>query len=167
VQRGTLAWLIERYRESTAWTRLSPATRRNRNNHFKQVIKTAGTAPAIEITKAAITASRERRAATPAQAHNFLDGMGGLFRWACDAQMVPSDPTDGVKNPQRKPGAGFPPWTEDDCRRLREAMADRHPATGMARRAALHRPAPAATRVQLGRQHVRDGVATICSTGRL
>src|SRR5262249_41844812 len=39
---GTLAWLIERYRETTAWTDLSLATRRNRENHFKKVIETAG-----------------------------------------------------------------------------------------------------------------------------
>jgi hypothetical protein len=39
---GTLAWLIERYRETTAWTYLSPATRRQRENIFKNVLETAG-----------------------------------------------------------------------------------------------------------------------------
>src|SRR6516225_7787297 len=39
---GTLAWLIERYRETTAWTDLSLATRRNRENHFRRVIEKAG-----------------------------------------------------------------------------------------------------------------------------
>ena len=31
---GSLAWLIEQYRATTDWTDLSPATRRNRENHF-------------------------------------------------------------------------------------------------------------------------------------
>ena len=31
---GSLAWLIARYRETTAWTDLSAATRRNRENHI-------------------------------------------------------------------------------------------------------------------------------------
>src|SRR5262249_56992851 len=31
---GSLAWLIERYRETSAWMDLSSATRRNRENHF-------------------------------------------------------------------------------------------------------------------------------------
>jgi hypothetical protein len=42
---GSLAWLIERYRETTAWTDLSLATRRNRENHFKRVIEKAGHQP--------------------------------------------------------------------------------------------------------------------------
>ena len=42
---GTLAWLIERYRETTAWTDLSLATRRNRENHFRRVIENAGHQP--------------------------------------------------------------------------------------------------------------------------
>lgn len=47
---GTLAWLIERYRETSAWLELSPATRRNRENHFKQVIASAGNQPFREVT---------------------------------------------------------------------------------------------------------------------
>ena len=49
---GSLAWLIERYRETGDWTDLSLATRRNRENHFKQVIKTAGDKPYRAITQA-------------------------------------------------------------------------------------------------------------------
>ena len=101
---GTLAWLIERYRETTAWTDLSLATRRNRENHFKQAIETAGHQPIRAITQAVIIAARDRRAATPAQARNFLDAMRGLFRWAKEAKHVTVDPTDGVKNPKRKKG---------------------------------------------------------------
>src|SRR5262249_23685441 len=72
---GTLAWLIERYRETTAWTDLSPATRRNRENHFKKVIESAGHQAICNITPQHITAGRDRRAETPAQARNFLDAM--------------------------------------------------------------------------------------------
>jgi hypothetical protein len=85
---GTLAWLIERYRETTAWTDLSLATRRNRENHFRQVIETAGDKPIRAIAQAVIIAGRDRRAATPAQARNFLDAMRGLFRWAKEAKHV-------------------------------------------------------------------------------
>jgi integrase len=112
---GTLAWLIERYRETTAWTDLSIATRRNREYHFKKVIETAGRESIRVITQKAIIAGRDRRAATPAQARNFLDAMRGLFKWAHGAGYVASDPTLGVKNPKRKKGPGFPVWTEDDA----------------------------------------------------
>jgi integrase len=102
-------------RETTAWSDLSLATHRNRENHFKQVIKTAGGQPLRTITQGVIIAGRDRRAATPAQARNFLDAMRGLFRWAKEAKHVTVDPTLGVKNPKRKKGPGFPVWTEADA----------------------------------------------------
>jgi integrase len=157
---GTLAWLIERYRETTAWTDLSSATRRNRENHFKQVIKTAGHQPIPAVAQAVITAGRDRRAATPAQARNFLDAMRGLFKWAKEAKHVAVDPTAGVANPKRKKGDGFPVWTEADV----EAYYKRWPIgtkervwldvllfTGLRRGDA----------VVIGCQHVRHGVATL------
>ena len=112
---GTLAWLIERYRETTAWADLSLATRRNRENHFKKVIETAGHQPIGAITQAVVIAGRDRRAGTPAQARNFLDTMRGLFRWAKEAKHITGDPTEAVKYPKRKKGPGFPVWTEADA----------------------------------------------------
>src|SRR5262245_32150609 len=110
----SLAWLIERYRETTDWTDLSPATRRNRENHFKQIIKSAGHQPYRTITQAVVVAGKDRRAHTPAQARNYLDAMRGLFKWAKSAQHVSVDPVVGVANPKRKRGPGFPVWTEAD-----------------------------------------------------
>ena len=99
---GTLAWLLARYRETAAWAALSPATRRQRENIFVHVLDTAGTQPFAKVTTATITAGRERRAATPAQARNFLDAMRGLFKWATSASLVKADPTLAVHNPPRK-----------------------------------------------------------------
>jgi integrase len=112
---GTLGWLIERYRDTTAWTDLSLATQRNRENHFRRVIESAGHQPIRAITEKVIIAGRERRAGTPAQARNFLDAMRGLFKWAKKAGHVSSNPTLGVENPKRKKGSGFPAWTEEDA----------------------------------------------------
>lgn len=111
---GTLAWLLERYRETTAWTYLSPATRRQRENIFLHVLEMAGKEPFAKITTAAVMAGRDRRANTPAQARNFLDAMRGLFRWAVKARLVKLDPTIGVDNPPRPKTEGFAPWTEED-----------------------------------------------------
>src|SRR6266542_2789794 len=62
---GTLAWLIARYRETTAWSTLSAATRRQRENIFAHVLKAAGDAPFAKITSATIQAGREKRSKTP------------------------------------------------------------------------------------------------------
>jgi integrase len=157
---GTLAWLIERYRETAVWSQLSAATRRQRENIFLHVIETAGTQPITKITTASIVAGRERRAATPAQARNFLDAMRGLFRWATDTRMVKADPTISVKSPSRKKGPGFRPWTEDDV-----AAYERCWPIGTRQRVWLHVLLYTGLRrgdaVCLGRQHVRDGIATI------
>src|SRR3981081_1354392 len=64
---GTLAWLIARYREVEAWTSLASATRRQREQIFRQVIASAGEQPIAHITSATIEAGRHRRATTPFQ----------------------------------------------------------------------------------------------------
>src|SRR4029077_13754459 len=40
--KGTLGWLVAQYRETIAWGSLSTATRRQRENIFRNVLKTAG-----------------------------------------------------------------------------------------------------------------------------
>ena len=156
---GTLAWLLDRYRETSAWRDLSLATRRQRENIFKGVIAKAGFETYRAISRQTITAGRDRRSATPAQARNFLDAMRGLFRWALEADLVKIDPTAGVKNPKRRKGAGFPVWTEDEVDRYQarwrlgakeRVWIDVLLYTGLRRGDA----------VVMGRQHVRDGIAT-------
>jgi integrase len=157
---GSLAWLFERYRETVAWTDLSLATCRQRENIMRGVLAQAGHESAAAVRRSHIVAGRDRRARTPAQARNFLDAMRGLFRWALDAGHIKTDPTAGIKNPARQKGGGFPVWTEDDVARYEarwpvgtkeRVWLDVLLYTGLRRGDA----------VQLGRQHVRDGVATI------
>lgn len=158
---GSLAWLIARYRETGAWTVLSPATRRQRENIFQHVIKSAGTKPYGRIDRAVIVAGRDRRSIeTPAQARNFLDAMRGLFRWAAEAGHVRSDPTTGVKNPSRHKGDGFVAWTEAHV----EAYERRWPIGTKERvwlDVLLYTGLRRGDAVRFGRQHVRDGVGSI------
>src|SRR5262245_45990422 len=153
---GTLAWLIARYRETTAWAGLSVATRRQRENIFKRVIEAAGTASYAKITRKTILDGRERRAHTPAQARHFLDSMRGLFRWAVEAGHAPHNPTAGVGNPKGKKGPGFRPWTEDDV----AAYESRWPIGTRQRvwlSVLLYTGLRRGDAVRLGRQHVRNG----------
>jgi integrase len=86
--------------------------------------------------------------------------MRGLFKWAKEAQHVSVDPSAGAANPKRRKGPGFPVWTEDDV----EAYYKQWPLgtkervwidvllfTGLRRGDA----------VVIGRQHVRNGEATL------
>jgi integrase len=157
---GTLAWLIERYRETAAWAALSAATRRQRENIFKQVLESAGDKPFARISSDIIIAGRERREKTPHQARHFLDAMRGLFRWALHAKHVRTDPTAGVENPRRESGEGFLPWTEQHV----AAYQHRWPI-GTRQRVwldvLLYTGLRRGDAVRLGRPHVRAGIATI------
>ena len=63
-----------------AWTDLSMASRRQRENIFEHVLEAAGRQPFAKITTASIMAGRDRRAKTdPAQARKFLIPCGGFF----------------------------------------------------------------------------------------
>ena len=74
--------------------------------------------------------------------------------------MVKADPTTGVKNPPRKKGPGFRPWTEEDV-----AAYEKRWPIGTRQRVwldvLLYTGLRRGDAVRLGRQHVRDGVATL------
>lgn len=156
----SLEWLIERYRETKAYQDLSQATRRQRDNIFQAVKARSGGARYRAITEADIEGGKQARADTPSQARNFLDAMRGLFRWAKRSRLVTVDPTSGVENPRRAKTQGFAPWTEDDL-----VAYERRWPEGTRERVWLHVLLYTGLRrgdaVRLGRQHVRDGVATI------
>ena len=157
---SSLQRLVARYRETTAWSNLSLATRKQRDNIFVGVLETAGHEPYSRITEGTIEAGKERRGHTPAQARNFLDAMRGLFRWAKHAGHRKDDPTASVRNPKRNAKNGFIPWTEDHVAQYQarwpigtrqRVWLDVLLYTGLRRGDA----------VRLGRPHVRDGVATM------
>ncbi len=157
---GSLQWLYDRYRETSAWASLSRATRRQRENILASVMKTAGAEPFTAIKRKDIEAGKDRRRATPSQARNFLDAMRGIFRWALAVDHVGVDPTAGVSNPKMPKGGGFPVWTEEDVSRYEATWAE-----GTRQRVWLHVLLYTGLRrgdaVRLGRQHVREGVAAI------
>jgi integrase len=157
---GTLEWLWDRYRETATWTSLSLATRRQRENIMRPVLKQSGTASATAINRAHILAGRDRRKDTPSQARHFIDTMRGLFRWAVDAGHVKADPTLNVKYPPQRKSGGFPVWTEDDVARYEERWpigTKERVWLGVLLYTGLRR----GDAVCLGRQHVRDGIATL------
>ena len=89
----TLAWALDRYRNSSAWAGLSTATRRQRENIYRAVIKTAGTVLLRDVSTSTIRAGRERRAETPHAANNFLKAMRDSSGWAAEIGLVRIDPT--------------------------------------------------------------------------
>jgi integrase len=158
----TVGWALGRYRNSSAWTNdLAPATRRQRENIYRQVVTSAGCEPLIAIDQAAIREGRERRSAHPHSANNFLKAMRGFFAWCIEEKLITENPTVGVKLLRgANDEIGHHTWTEDEVRRFelawpvgtRERLAlDLMLYTGLSR----------GDVVRLGKQHVRDGVITL------
>src|SRR5262249_47278490 len=157
---GSLAWLIDRYREVPAWTSLSLATRRQRENIFKRIKETAGRQPYATITEADIAAGRDRRGKTAFQARHFIDTLRGLFDWAKEAGYVKSNPAANVKYPLLQSGDGFAVWTEEDV----AAYEARWPLGTRQRvwlAVLLYTGLRRGDAVRLGRQHLRENVATL------
>jgi integrase len=158
--QGSLSWFIARYRETQTWAMLSPATRRQRENIFRQVVQSAGSHPCTSITQTHVIAGRELRARTPNQARHFLDALRGLFRWALSAKLVRQDPTSGVDNPPTKSGEGFIPWSEADVTRYQARWP-----LGTRQRVwldvLLYSGLRKGDAVRYGRQHVSGGVGRL------
>jgi integrase len=86
--------------------------------------------------------------------------MRGLFAWATAAELIREDPTARLTNPYVRKGDGIPPWTEDDV----AAYEQRWPIGTHARvwlDVLLYTGLRRGDAVQLGRQHVRDGIISI------
>ncbi len=111
----TLRWGVDQYRASSAWAQLASATRYQRENVFRRVLETAGSVMLSSITQETIRAGRERRAATPHAANDFLKTMRSFFTWALEAGLVESNPTTGVKILSgANDDVGFHTWTEEE-----------------------------------------------------
>ena len=157
VRSGSLEWLWMLYRQTGAWTGLSLATRKQRENIMRGVLKTGGDKPLSSITGAAIRNGIDRR--KPYAARHFVDTLHGMFKWAVGAQHVSADPTAGI-NVSKPKTKGFPVWTEDELEQYERrwpigtrerVMFGVYCFTGLRRGDAA----------RLGKQHIRNGVITI------
>jgi len=153
----SLGWLIERYRESTAWTNLSQATRHRRERILLAITATARKTASSRIDRSAIERGIERR--NQYGARPFLQTMRGLFEWATKAKLVDADPTMELKVTLPFTD-GHHVWTDDEC-----AAYDARWPHGTRERVAfdvlLYTGLRRGDAVRLGRPHVKNGAATI------
>lgn len=158
---GSIGWLWDRYRASAAWRKLSPVTRKMRENAMLPILAESKDRPAAKVRKVDLEATRAKIGAQH-QARVVMDCFRGMYRWAVVAlpDQFKDDPTAGIKNPKAEKTEGFPVWSEDEVERYQarwqigtkeRVWLDVLLYTGLRRGDA----------VRLGRQHVRDGYWTI------
>jgi integrase len=156
--QGTLGWLVDTYKESSAWDRLAAATKSQRGNIYKVVVGRSGDAPLSAITQAVIEQGKEDRAKTPFAANDFLKAMKALFGWAKKTRLVALDSTEGVKGFPHKT-EGFHVWSEEEIAKFETEWI-----VGTRQRLALaillYTGLRRGDAAMIGRQHIRDGVIT-------
>lgn len=154
---GTLEWLVARYKESSEFKDLRPTTRRMRDNVLKATCKSAGDKQFAKITRKHIEEAMQRRG--PHAANNFRKIMSRMFKWAVRQEYLGSNPCDTV-DPRAAKSDGFHTWTVEEV----EKFQAKHPL-GTKPRLALDLLLFVGLRrsdvVNVGRQHLKDGVISI------
>lgn len=158
-EKGTLAWLVGRYKESGHFASLAPTSQMARDYILKGACKDAGGKQFARITRRHIQEAMDRRAKTPHGANNFLVAMSVLFKWAMSNDMIDVNPCDGVARRKDKI-KGHHTWTLEEVAQFR----GKHPI-GTKPRLALDLLLFTGLRrsdvITIGRQNVRDGVLMI------
>jgi integrase len=159
VNTATLSWLWSRYQDSMAWSELSRATQRQRQNVMARILAENPKVAFAEITRKHIMAGIDRRRATPAAARHFLETMRSVYKWAVKSEIATDDPTRDVDTPRRK-SEGHHVWTDEECARF-EARWPLGTRERLAFDVLLYTGLRRGDAVVLGRQHIRHGVATL------
>lgn len=156
---GTVAWLVDRYKESARFSSLAPSTQRLRANILKSLCSKVGTWQFAKVDRKHIQAAMDAKRETPHAANNTLLVVSQLFDWAVKAEKLDKNPCAGVE-PISVESDGFHTWTVNEVEQFRA----RHPVGAKARLALdilLFLGLRRSDLFRAGRQHVRDGVLTM------
>ena len=163
VEKGTLAWLVDRYRASGHYASLSESSKTHRDYILRKVVKESGHHPFAKIGRRHMQEAMDRRASTPHAANNFLVAMSVLFRWAVKNDMMANNPCDEVERRKDKI-VGHKVWDMEAVETYRAAYA-----IGTKERLAmdllLFTGLRRADVIRIGRQHVKAGSITV-KTGK-
>lgn len=160
-QRGTLGWLIKEYMKSGDWTKLAKETRKQLSYQLMRVDDSSGGKHYAAVTRVHILEGQERRRHTPSDANKFVKAMRKLFKYAVAKNYVKRNPTAEVellKYPNRE--IGFHTWTEEEIAKY-EAYWPLGTRERLAFDILLYTGLRRGDAVTLGRQHIKDGIATI------
>lgn len=167
VNEKSVRWLCLQYMAHHAFTGLDVKTRKPRQSILQQLCDLpfpetgkmrVGDAPFAEMPSRVIRRIRDRKAATPEAANNWLKAMRALFKWAVEEEYCENDPAKDVPK-IHVDTEGHHTWTLEEVAQF-EAT---HPIGGMPRLALallLYTGCRRADAVSFGPQHIKDGWLT-------
>ena len=157
-ERDTLAWVVEQYKRSAAWSKLSNRTRYVRDNQLRAICETAGGAPVRDITRASLQAGFDKRAEKPESANVFIKVMRVVLDHAVGMGLIDDNPARRIKLLEGSK-EGVHTWTMEEI----ERYEFRHHVGTTARLAfdlLLYTGMRLSDLAIIGHQHVRDGTIT-------
>jgi integrase len=157
----SLAWLIERYRESYEFrNNLAEETRIGRDRILRKIKDDSGLRPFNSFKQADFEASMEKRKDKPNEGNNFLRTVKGLFKWAAEKNHLEEDPTVNIKKFKIADTEGFHTWTEEEVLQFQNYWpigTRERLAMGVIISTGLRR----GDACVLGRQHIRNNTIKI------
>jgi integrase len=169
---GTVNALVAAYLDpngSSSFKTGAPETQRTRRNILENFRKAHGDKPVFRtdisgrrtmlLTREHVQKIVNEKAATPFGQRNFLNTLRAMFNWARKEGRIPHDPTLGVTREKVK-STGYKTWSEAEIERFEAA----HPIGTKGRLAfalLLYTGQRRSDVVEMGRQHVHNGVLTI------
>lgn len=151
---GTVAQAVALYLGSAKFGRLAPDTRRTRKNELERFREAKGALPVAPMERRHV--ERFLRDRSPVSTRNALKALGPFLDWCVAEGLIAVNPTAGIARPTGSK-EGYRPWGEDQIAAFRR----RHQIGTKARLALellVNTGAARVDVVQLGRQHVRDGI---------
>lgn len=154
-ERGSIAWLLNQYSESSAFAEKAPNTQLQRRNFYARFTKKHGRVAYAAITAKDLAAVRDTLG--PGAGRNFLNSMSAAFEWACtpEINLADANPAKGVRRPSQRT-MGYLKWSLEDVMQFK----NHHPAGSNPRKclALLLFTAREISGVRkMGRGDVRDG----------
>jgi integrase len=155
---GSVDAVVTSYLASKSFTDLAPATQRMRRALLRRLCAEHGDKRLVMMEPRHVAKLLEPLGAYPQR--NMVKSLRGLVAFAVAERLMDVDPTIGCKLKRAKDTGGFKTWTEADIARF-EA---RHPVGSRARLALallLYTGQRRGDVVQIGHQHIRNGVLSL------
>lgn len=114
---GTIRAMIEAYLHSDRFHGLGPSYRHVIRREADEIADQAEDARAADLRQAHIRA--DLAALDPHKARARLKAWRQICTWAAERQIIPTDPSAGIKRPDIPKSDGHPPWTEAEIARFR------------------------------------------------
>ena len=164
---NTLAWLGREYAKSYGFRQLDARTQRVRladlQHCFDEPTKPGasyklGDCPLSQLEPKHIRVMRDRKSDAPASANNRLKALRVMFKWAVEAEHLKHNPAAEVDTLKFK-SEGFHSWTPEEVKQF-EAKHEVGSKPRLAMSLMLYTGVRRSDAVELGHEHVKDGVLT-------